>query len=68
MIKGNVKSLKVGYMGIPHGGDEILFGTAFGLRSDHDGGTMRVVSTQVNSLISTQSLESCKDICLDIFD
>ena len=68
MIKGNVKALKVSYMGILHGSDEILFGTAFGLRSDHDGCTMRVVSTQVNRFVTTQSLEPCEDICLDIFD
>jgi hypothetical protein len=68
MIKSNLEALKVGEMSISHCGNEFLLGAVFSLCSDHDGGAMRIISAQVNCLISVKSLEACEYICLDILN
>ena len=67
-IKGDVEAREVTQMLLMHAGDQRFRCDAFLFGAQHDRGAMRVVGTDVRSVVADKLLITHPDIGLDIFD
>ena len=68
VIELNLEAVEVFHMGGVHRGDESFFLNAFGTGTEHDRGSVSIVGTDVDTVISTQFLKPCPDVGLDVLD
>ena len=66
VVELNVELAKVRHVGFPHIRNELYLAPTFLAGSDHDGGAVRVVSTEITAFMPPQLLESHPDIGLDV--
>jgi hypothetical protein len=68
MVELDPESGEVALMRLAHFRDQILFAPPFGLRTNRNGGSVGVVSTDVKTTISHQLLKPDPDVGLEILD
>jgi hypothetical protein len=68
MIELNSETGEISLMSRLRFRNDFFFSTAFGTRSNHDRGAMRIVGTNVQTAIASKFLESHPDIGLQVFN
>jgi len=68
VVKRDMKSCEIALMFGLNAGDQGFWSDTFLFSPQHDGGSMRIVGTDVVAVMATHFLETSPDIGLDIFD